>query len=611
MGPTLNPVKSRRNGSILAISASVMASRRIRFRLVELLAALVLSIGSPARLRGAESKKPADPLQDWAVQEGYSLQIVARGFSFPTAIAVVPQPGSDPGAPRMFVTELRGTVKAVANDGSVTEFARRDTFKPAIEWPDSAGEGGMAGICLAPEPGYLFVTYTYRDQYGILRNAISRYTAKPSTFEGSAGDPRHYLELFAEDSSAFSHQIGACVVSGDSLYVAVADGGDPGASRNLDKTLGKMLRLTLDGRPHPANPFASAGGRAAAVYAYGLRNPFGFQVVGGRVFAAENGVKIDRFLEIRRGTDYQWDGTDSSIAANASMVFTPTICPVHVAYEAKDQGPLQPLPNGRFLIAASEEEEGEQGSGVVSLEYDLERNMVIGSPKYVVRLQRHSPGQGVVGLALSPEGLFMAPIMPVGPSGVVMMTRYDPEHAHTKVIGRASGPVALIQKFQCLKCHSLGGVGGSQGPALDKNSLSTRTQSRVLDPGYPQLLARIDAIPDQTVQASSAARKEVLSTPREDDRVRVWVVNRLLHPKFDMPNAQMPQMEMTREQAESIARYLLREPQQRHWLRQYLTRRFLGSVAIGLVGGLGLAGVVAIWVTRRSRRNRRAAPLSG
>ena len=127
----------------------------------------------------------------------------------PTAIAVVPSPGPGPKAPKMFVTELRGGVKTVANDWTVAAFTKVETFKPEVEWPDAAGEGGMAGICLAPEQGYVFVTYTHRDKYGVLRNGLSRFTTTPRTFEGPAADRRDYLELFEKEPSAFSHQIGA------------------------------------------------------------------------------------------------------------------------------------------------------------------------------------------------------------------------------------------------------------------------------------------------------------------------------------------------------------------------------------------------------------------
>ncbi len=398
-------------------------------------AAAVLAAFVSAPLLRAE-EPVTDPLQEWAVQEGYSLKIAVKGFSLPTGIAVVPNPASDPKAPRMFVTELRGTIKAVANDWSLSDFAKVETFKPEAEWPDDAGEAGMAGICLAPDLGYVFTTYAYRDKNGLLRNGISRFSAKPGTLEGTGTNRQDYLDLFKDDNSAFSHQIGNCFVKGDSVYVSVGDGGDPASSHVLEKMLGKMLRLTLDGKPYPGNPFAASGGKAAFVYAYGLRNPFGLSVVGDRVFASENGVSVDRFLEIRPGTDYGWDGTDGSIAANAAAVFTPTICPVQVAYAPPEQEVLSPKPLSRFLIAVSDANAGENRPGVVTLNYDFDKNMVIGSPSFLAKLEVKHRGQGVVGLAIAPDGVYFTPILPVGGTGVLMTMRYDPSHAHSQIIGR-------------------------------------------------------------------------------------------------------------------------------------------------------------------------------
>ncbi len=562
----------------------------------------ILCFGAAGTLRGDEPK--ADPLQDWAVQDGYSLRIAARGFSMPTSIAVVPNPGSDLKAPRMFVTELRGTIKAVANDWSVSDFARIETFKPEVEWPDDRGEAGMAGVCLAPDQGQVFVTYAYRDKMGILRNGVSRFSAKPGTFEGAASGREDYLDLFRSDTSAFSHQIGNCFVKENSVFVSVGDGGDPAASRSLEKSLGKMLRMTLDGKPYPGNPFASSGGKAAYVYAYGLRNTFGLAVVGDRVFAAENGVDLDRFLEVRSGTDYGWDGSDGSIAANAIAVFTPTICPVQVAYAPADQDVLAPKPDARFLIAVSDANAGENRPGVFMLDYDLTKNMVLGSPGFLVKLESKQPGQAVVGLALASDGLYFTPIMPVGGSGVLMATRYDPSHAHSRIIGRGAGPAELITTYGCLKCHSLNGRGGTQGPALDRNSLVTRVQSRVLHPDYGKLIAQLDAIPDTTVQEGAPARKEILAATDPDERIRLWVVNRLLYPKFDAPNAQMPSLKLTREQADSITAYLIgRAPKGNRYIALardvFSSRRFLAGVLLGLLFGAGFAAVVSARARKR------------
>jgi hypothetical protein len=64
------------------------------------------------------------------VREGYSLSVFARGLHLPTGLALVPRPGVSPSAPKMFITELRGRLRVLANDGSISELASVDTFPP-------------------------------------------------------------------------------------------------------------------------------------------------------------------------------------------------------------------------------------------------------------------------------------------------------------------------------------------------------------------------------------------------------------------------------------------------------------------------------------------------
>ena len=55
----------------------------------------------------------------------------------------------------------------------------------------------------------------------------------------------------------------------------------------MDSFLGKVLRMTLDGRPAPNNPFyqdGDIGNSQNYIWASGLRNPFGLRVVDGKVF---------------------------------------------------------------------------------------------------------------------------------------------------------------------------------------------------------------------------------------------------------------------------------------------------------------------------------------
>ncbi|MCH8346859.1 MAG: PQQ-dependent sugar dehydrogenase [Chloroflexi bacterium] len=106
-------------------------------------------------------------------------------------------------------------------------------------------------------------------------------------------------------------------------YVSVADGGQTQRSQQLDSLLGKVVRTTLDGKPVSDNPFYENDdvSRAANfVWAYGLRNPFGLKMVDDRVFVADNGPDVDRFLEVEEGNNYLWDAGTSASAP------TPTRC---------------------------------------------------------------------------------------------------------------------------------------------------------------------------------------------------------------------------------------------------------------------------------------------
>jgi hypothetical protein len=550
-----------------------------------LMALLGVSTG-PSALAAPKSELDTS----WAVEEGYSLRVLARGFSLPTSLAAVAQPGTEPGAPKLFVTELRGAIKVVANDDSVSEFARIATFAPKKDWPDWEGEAGMAGICLDPDHGYLFVTYAYRDASGILRNGISRLRAQPHTFAGKAQEQRDIGRFLAGEASAFSHQIGNCVVHGGLLYVSIGDAGNPGLSANVQSSLGKVLRLTLDGEPAPGNPFASGAALAPRVFALGLRNTFGLAFAGERLFAAENGVELDRVLELAVGRDYHWNGTDASIAMNAAAVFVPPIGPVQMVHAAPRADGLRPSDHDRFLIAASN---GKQGPGVVVVDYALADSSVSAAPHHLVRYEGEQEGAAVTGVALTRDGVCFVPILPVDGSGVVLVTRYQPAAAHSSILGKSTKG-SLLAASGCLGCHSRAGAGGGVGPALDINSLLTRIETRVFNADYAQQVARLDAIKDVTVAAGRNARHEVLAAAR-DARARVWIVNRLLNPKFDQPDAQMPNLNLTREKAEALTSELLGPSRVQRWLAAMSERRFLQGALAGALAAALLAFVVALF----------------
>lgn len=563
-------------------------------RVVVFLATFALPTWALADAPGAELHT------SWSVQDGYSLRVLASGFSLPTSLAAVPQPGPQPQSPKLFVTELRGGIKVVANDNSVSEFDRIATLAPRREWPDWEGEAGMAGICLDPEHGYVFATYAYRDAAGVLRNGITRLRAEPHTFAGKVQERRDIGQFLSHEPSALSHQIGNCVVHGGFLYVSVGDAGFPAQSARVESPLGKVLRLTLDGAPAPGNPFAGPGAIAQRVYATGLRNPFGIGFAGDRLFAADNGINIDRFLEVQAGRNYQWDGSDGSIAINTAAVFSPAIGPVQIVHAPPGDGALRPSGHDRFLIAASL---GGQGAGVIELEYSATDNRVAAAPRYLVHYEGKQKGMAVTGLALVAEGLALVPILPVDGAGVVLVARHEPAAAHSLIFGKSAAN--LIAAKNCLGCHALEGKGGHVGPSLDLNSLRTRVETRVLNSAYARQVAALDKINDPIVARGRKARQEVVAASG-DERVRLWVVNRLLNPKFDQPDAQMPNLNLDRATAESLTLELIGPS---GWTQRVMKlmsdKRFMQGAALGASAVASLAVLcIAVWLVARRLRAR-------
>lgn len=146
--------------------------------------ATIVAISLAATRSTHTAPAPSDWKSNWAVEPGFDITIDAQGFRFPTSIAFIPNPGNSPEAPLYFVTELGGKIKVVTNDRTVLTFAE-DFFtlrpkKGEVRIFDQ--EVGMAGNCLAPEHGYLFVTFSYHDSNDILRNNIVRFQSSPGPF---------------------------------------------------------------------------------------------------------------------------------------------------------------------------------------------------------------------------------------------------------------------------------------------------------------------------------------------------------------------------------------------------------------------------------------------
>jgi hypothetical protein len=116
----------------------------------------------------------------------------------------------------------------------------------------------------------------------------------------------------------------------------------------------------------------------------------------------------------------------------------------------------------------------------------------------------------------------------------------------------------LLVTQGCLACHSLNGEGGTLAPVLDREPLVARLQERLNSPEYLALLDEIDQLEEEPFRTYADAREQVRASEGLE-KIRVWIYYRIVEPKFDNPDAQMPKLELTEDQAVAITDYLLSE----------------------------------------------------
>ena len=496
---------------------------------------------------------------DWSLATGFAIEKDSTGFNFPSDIEFVPSPGSDPDDPLYFVLELKGKLKVVTNDRNVHTFA--EDFIP-IPLKERFQEVGAAGMCLDPARGYVYVTFGYLDHTQVFRNGMVRFSSEPDTFGLEGRDPLFLVDLFANERSDTSHQIGPCAISDDQLFVPVGYGKEAFQSQNLQTTLGSILRMDSDLQPVDDNPFATDDGQTTAVdyiWTYGHRNIFGVEFVGDRLFVTDNGGSIDRVLEVEEGENYLWRGDDWSFAARAGYVL-PSVGIVQLDYLPADSDVFPEEYRDRFYIALAGTP-GARGPGakgersIMMLPYDFEKNRAAAAPDQLLAY-RGDGFQLPVSVAFGPDGLYFIALLPQSDGSMpVMKITYDPARGHPHELGRDTQPEVLVNNYGCRQCHRIGPSGGTFGPRITTGQMDEIRQ-RINSPDYPATVAEVDALDTSPFVDFRDARQAILAASG-DERLELWLSTYLQEPVFDNPETKMPNPGMTPEHANILAKYLI------------------------------------------------------
>ncbi len=306
-------------------------------------ATLLLSLASAALQAqlNAGNQPPAPTLP-------FTMTPVAT-FNLPWRIAFLPDG-------RMLVTEKVGPLWLVTQEGAKTAVAN----VPAVAY---GGQGGMLGVYASPDyatTGHVYLTYSEPGDGGsslALARAKLSLANTTATLEG--------LEVIWRDGGrGRGGQFGAAVAfSPDKqcLFLSVGDRQRMTPAQDPDSPLGKILRLTLDGKPAPGNPHAGQVGAAsvpiinpprdtelaktapvvstynfpgpnlspAETWSSGFRTPYGLAFSpDGRLWELEHGPRGgDELNLIEPGKNYGWPLVSYAVNYNGVEIPSPDTRP--------------------------------------------------------------------------------------------------------------------------------------------------------------------------------------------------------------------------------------------------------------------------------------------
>src|SRR5579859_1883687 len=180
----------------------------------------------------------------------FNMTTVAN-FKLPWRIAFLPDG-------RLLVTEKVGPVWLVTQQGDKIQIE----ITPAVFWQ---GQNGMHGVFLSPnyaKDQSIYLTYAEPGEYGgglAMARAKLNVTATSAKLEN--------LEvLWRQMPKGKGGQEGAAIAfspDGKYIFLAVGDRQRMTPAQDPDQPVGKILRLTLDGKPAPGNPNFGKTGAAS------------------------------------------------------------------------------------------------------------------------------------------------------------------------------------------------------------------------------------------------------------------------------------------------------------------------------------------------------------
>ncbi|MGN6420772.1 MAG: PQQ-dependent sugar dehydrogenase [Pseudobacter sp.] len=239
------------------------------------------------RIAGVKTKTP------------YEFTVITSDLKNPWGIAQLPD-GS------LLITEKGGTMRLVTKDGKVSD---KITGAPAV---NSNGQGGLLGLTLDPafkQNRMVYWVFSEKQPDGNLTAvAKGKLSEDGKTLQNATviyrATPAHKSSLHYGGRILFDKKGYLMVSTGERSDIETRP-----LAQSLQGGLGKIVRITTDGKPAPGNPFANDKNARPEIWSYGHRNVQGlaWHPVTGDLWENEFGPRGgDELNRIEAGKNYGW-----------------------------------------------------------------------------------------------------------------------------------------------------------------------------------------------------------------------------------------------------------------------------------------------------------------
>lgn len=249
----------------------------------------------------------------------YKGTLVTEKLNSPWGIAALPDG-------RLLITEKKGDMRIVDPSGGMVSDKISGVGKV-----DDKGQGGLLGLALDPDFA------SNRMVYWVFSEKVDKgnHTA---VAKGRLSDDEKSLEQVQVIYRALptydgdKHYGGRIIFDKDgNLFVSTGERSDKETrpqAQDLKSALGKILRITKEGKPVAGNPFEGKAGALPEIYSYGHRNTQGlaFHPTTGDLWNNEFGpLGGDELNRIKPGADYGWPTITYGLEYSGDPIGNPPI----------------------------------------------------------------------------------------------------------------------------------------------------------------------------------------------------------------------------------------------------------------------------------------------